>query len=78
LIIHISINNLELKGVGVSKKVLSFQGAWDGKNTRLSAKAKGKNLAGMVLGWSPFKNVSDSPALHSKWLLLLKIDLSSF
>jgi|UPI000255FEE5 uncharacterized protein YhdP len=41
----LSINNLELKGVGVSKKVLSFQGAWDGKNTRLSAKAKGKNLA---------------------------------
>ena len=31
------------------------------------------NLAGMVLGWSPFNIVYDSPALHSKWLLLLKI-----
>jgi hypothetical protein len=34
------------------------------------------NLAGMVLGWSPFNIVSDSPALHSKWLLLLKIEIS--
>ena len=34
------------------------------------------NLAGMVLGWSPFNIVSDNPALHSKWLLLLKIDIS--
>jgi hypothetical protein len=31
------------------------------------------NLAGMV----PFKIVSDSPALHSRWLLLLKIEISS-
>jgi hypothetical protein len=35
------------------------------------------NLAGMVLGWSPFKIVSDSFALHSRWLLLLKIEISS-
>jgi hypothetical protein len=35
------------------------------------------NLAGMVLGWVPFKIVSDSPALHSGWLLLLKIEISS-
>jgi hypothetical protein len=35
------------------------------------------NLAGMVPGWFPFKNVSDSPALHSRWLLLLKIEISS-
>jgi hypothetical protein len=28
------------------------------------------NLAGMVLGWSPFNSVSDSPALHSKWLAI--------
>jgi hypothetical protein len=35
------------------------------------------NLAGMVLGWIPFKIVSDSPALHSRWLLLLKIEISS-
>jgi hypothetical protein len=34
------------------------------------------NLAGMALGWSPFNIVSDSPALHSKWLLLLKIEIS--
>ena len=35
------------------------------------------NLAGMAPGWVPFKNVSDSPALHSRWLLLLKIEISS-
>jgi hypothetical protein len=33
------------------------------------------NLAGMVLGWSPFNIVSNSPALHSRWLLLLKIEM---
>jgi hypothetical protein len=31
----------------------------------------------MVLGWVPFKIVSDSPALHLRWLLLLKIEISS-
>ena len=36
------------------------------------------NLGGMVPGWVPFKVVSDSPALHSRWLLLLKIKMSSF
>jgi hypothetical protein len=35
------------------------------------------NLAGMVPGWVPFKIVSDSSALHSRWLLLLKIEISS-
>ena len=30
----------------------------------------------MVPGWVPFKFVSDSPALHSRWLLLLKIWIS--
>ena len=35
------------------------------------------NLAGMVPGWVPFKIVSDSPALHSRWPLLLKIEISS-
>jgi hypothetical protein len=30
----------------------------------------------MVLGWVPFKIVSDRPALHSRWLLLLKIEIS--
>ena len=35
------------------------------------------NLAGMVPGWVPFQIVSDSPALHSRWLLLLKIEISS-
>ena len=34
-------------------------------------------MAGMVPGWVPFKNVSDSSALHSRWLLLLKIEISS-
>ena len=28
-------------------------------------------------GWVPFKFVSDSHALHSRWLLLLKIEISS-
>jgi hypothetical protein len=36
----LSINNLELKGLGVSKKLLSFQGAWDGKHTQLSDKIR--------------------------------------
>ena len=31
----------------------------------------------MVRGWVPFKIVSDSPALHSRWPLLLKIEISS-
>jgi hypothetical protein len=34
------------------------------------------NLAGMVLGWSLFNIVSDSTTLHSKWLLLPKIEIS--
>jgi hypothetical protein len=34
------------------------------------------NLAGMVPGWVPFKIVSDSPTLLSRWLLLLKIEIS--
>jgi hypothetical protein len=34
------------------------------------------NLAGMFHGWSPINTVSDNPALHSKWLLLLKIEIS--
>jgi hypothetical protein len=35
------------------------------------------NLSGMVPGWVPFKIVSDSPALQSRWPLLLKIEISS-
>jgi hypothetical protein len=31
----------------------------------------------MVPGWIPFKIVSDSLALHSRWLPLLKIEISS-
>ena len=31
----------------------------------------------MVPGWVPFKIVSDSPAFHSRWPLLLKIEISS-
>jgi hypothetical protein len=34
------------------------------------------NLAGMILGWVSFKIVSNSPALHSKWLLLLKVEIA--
>ena len=30
----------------------------------------------MVLEWSPFNSVSNSPTLHSKLLLLLKIEIS--
>ena len=35
------------------------------------------NLAGMVPRWVPFKIVSDSPAFHSRWLLLMKIEIPS-
>jgi hypothetical protein len=35
------------------------------------------NLAGMVPGWVPFKILSNSPTLHSRWLLLLKIEIFS-
>jgi hypothetical protein len=35
------------------------------------------HLAGMVPGWVPFKIMSDSPALHSRWPLLLKIEFFS-
>ena len=31
----------------------------------------------MVPRWVPFKIMSDNPTHHSKWLLLLKIDISS-
>jgi hypothetical protein len=31
----------------------------------------------IVLGWSHFNIVSDSSTLHSRWLLLLKIEISS-
>jgi hypothetical protein len=31
----------------------------------------------MVLAWVPFKIVSDRSSLHSRWLLLLKIEISS-
>ena len=31
----------------------------------------------MVPRWVPFKIVSDSPTLHSRWPLLLKIEISS-
>jgi hypothetical protein len=34
------------------------------------------NFAEMILGWPPSKIVSDRPALHSRWLLLLKIEIS--
>jgi hypothetical protein len=31
----------------------------------------------MFLGWVPFTFMSDSSALHSRWMLLLKIEISS-
>ena len=34
------------------------------------------NLAVIVLGWYPFTIVLDSPALHSRWRPLLKIEIS--
>jgi hypothetical protein len=37
----------------------------------------GLDLTGMVPGWVRFKIVSNSPALHSRWPLLLKIEISS-
>jgi hypothetical protein len=35
------------------------------------------NFAEMILGWSPFKNVSVSAVLYPKWPPLLKIEISS-
>ena len=35
------------------------------------------NFAGMVLGWPPFKIVSDSHVFHPRWPPLLKIEISS-
>jgi hypothetical protein len=35
------------------------------------------NFAEMILGWSPFNNVSVSTVLYPKWLPLLKIEISS-
>ena len=35
------------------------------------------NFAEMILGWSPFKNVSVSTVLYPRWPSLLKIEISS-
>jgi hypothetical protein len=35
------------------------------------------HLVDMVLGWPPFKFVSDSHAIHPRWPPLLKIEISS-
>ena len=35
------------------------------------------NLDVIVPVWAPFKIVSSCPDLHSRWLLLLKIEISS-
>jgi hypothetical protein len=35
------------------------------------------NFAEMILGWSPFKNVSVSAVLDPRWPPLLKIEISS-
>ena len=34
-------------------------------------------FSGMVLGWPPFKLVSDNRVLYPRWPLLLKIEISS-
>jgi hypothetical protein len=36
-----------------------------------------QNFAEMILGWSPFKNVSVSAVLYPRWPPLLKIEISS-
>jgi hypothetical protein len=46
-------------------------------NRYISAERKNSQKKGMVPGWAPFKIVSDSLALHSRWPLLLKIEMSS-
>jgi hypothetical protein len=38
---------------------------------------EGGAVGRMVPWWVPFKIVSDSTALHSRWPLLLKIEISS-
>jgi hypothetical protein len=55
--------------VGLSDTILKGAHPW-------TIPARIANLAGMVLVWSPFNIVSDSPTLHSRWLLLLKIDIT--
>ena len=35
------------------------------------------SFAEIILGWSPFKNVSVSAALYPRWLPLLKLEISS-
>jgi hypothetical protein len=35
------------------------------------------NFAEMILGWSPFKNVSVRAVLYPRWPPLLKIEMSS-
>jgi hypothetical protein len=37
---------------------------------------RGEDL-NVIFYQGPFQNVSDSPALHSRWVLLLKIEISS-
>ena len=64
---------------GEDLNVIFYQNMHNLHNRYKSAEIKifTLNLAGMVLGWFPFKIVSDSPALHSRWLLLLIIEISS-
>jgi hypothetical protein len=62
-----------LKNVAYTTDLLTYLIA----NGNLVLEAVKPTLAGMVLGWVPFKFVSDSPDLHSRWLLLLKIEFSS-
>ena len=50
----------------------------DGRQAQKSYPLKPLNqIKPNLAGWVPFKIVSDSPALHSRWPLLLKIEISS-
>jgi hypothetical protein len=50
-----------------------FGQVWFNLVQRFQMKRFKCDLLSMVLGWVPFKIVSDRPAFHSRWLLLLKI-----
>jgi hypothetical protein len=54
-------------------------GLWPGElKTALTIPLQIKpNLAGKILRWVRFKIVSDKSALHSRWLMLQKIEMSS-
>jgi hypothetical protein len=55
------------------------KGGWNEKKSsslKLLSQSQ-PNFAEMILGWSPFKNVSVSAVLYPRWPPLLKIEISS-